>query len=645
MHPLADTGRVIAGRYRLQAPIGRGAMGVVWRARDQLLDRDVAVKEVKIAETLSDQERAHAYQRTLREAKTAARLNHPAVVTVYDVAEDGGRPWIVMQLVNAQSLDQVLAASGPLSPRRAAEMGRQLLSGLSVAHAAGVMHRDVKPSNVLLGDDDRAVLTDFGIATFQGDPKLTQTGMVMGSPGFTAPERIRGEDASPASDLWSLGATLFAAVEGHGPFEKRGGAVTTMSAIINEDAPDALTAGAMGPVIAALLRREPRDRPDAVRAARMITDVLPLLSDRTASSPAGYVPTAISASPQLDKTIAREPIGQAPAATGPPRDARSGPPAAAQPVPTAAQPFPGDQPFPSDQPVLGDQRYAPGSGSSARPAGPPPDFSSWYDPAPRSGSTSQQGYGPQPPSGAGYQSPSGYRPGPPAGRRQKSSSGLGWKIAIVLLALIGVGAGVATVLLLHHNNSGASGAPAGHTPTIPAPTASPPQIVTAINDQPPSPRPAGYATYSRPAGSGEKAGFTLAAPTSWTTSPSGHRTTITDPSVANTYLLVDLTPHTYLNDMLREAEYIRTQSVPNFPGYQELNLARLKIRGQPGAFWKFTWNDKGVPQTAIDLLYVAQTSAGPQSYALYMTAPTSIWNQAQLKSVFDEMIETFQPKT
>src|SRR5216683_221605 len=126
MHPLADTGRVIAGRYRLQAPIGRGAMGVVWRARDQLLDREVAVKEVHIAETLTDQERAHAYQRTLREAKTAARLNHPAVVTVYDVAEDEGRPWIVMQLVHAQSLDQVLAASGPLSPRRAAEMGRRL---------------------------------------------------------------------------------------------------------------------------------------------------------------------------------------------------------------------------------------------------------------------------------------------------------------------------------------------------------------------------------------------------------------------------------------------------------------------------------------------------------------------------------------
>ena len=398
MHPLADTGRVIAGRYRLQAPIGRGAMGVVWRARDQLLDRDVAVKEVKIADTLTNQERANAYQRTLREAKTAARLNHPAVVTVYDVAEDEGRPWIVMQLVDAQSLDQVLASSGPLSPRRAAEVGRQLLSALSVAHSAGVMHRDVKPSNVLLGHDDRAVLTDFGIATFQGDPKLTQTGMVMGSPGFTAPERIRGEDASPASDLWSLGATLFAAIEGHGPFEKRGGAVTTMSAIINEDAPEAPTAGALAPVIAALLRREPTDRPDAAEAARMITDVLPRLTDRPASSPGGYVPTAISASPPLrppeparppapqpgqtaldfgsaDKTISRDPAGQA---TAGPAGGQATP---EQTAPTAAQPVLGGS---SGWPT----GYSPGpSGyeSSPRPEVPPPDFSSWYDPSPRSG--------------------------------------------------------------------------------------------------------------------------------------------------------------------------------------------------------------------------------------------------------------------
>src|SRR5260370_18535660 len=160
MHPWADTGRVIAGRYRLQAPIGRGAMGVVWRARDLLLDRDVAVKEVQIADALSDDERANAYQRTLREAKTAARLHHPAAGTVYHVAEDEGRPWIVMQLVNAQSLDQVLATSGPLSARRAAAMGRQLLSALSGAPAAGGMHRAVNAGTALPGKYGRGGRTD-----------------------------------------------------------------------------------------------------------------------------------------------------------------------------------------------------------------------------------------------------------------------------------------------------------------------------------------------------------------------------------------------------------------------------------------------------------------------------------------------------
>src|ERR1700691_1694428 len=433
MHPLADTGRVIAGRYRLQAPIGRGAMGVVWRARDQLLDRDVAVKEVQIADTLTDDERANAFQRTLREAKTAARLNHPAVVTVYDVAEDEGRPWIVMQLIHAQSLDQVLATSGPLAPRRVAEIGRQLLSALTVAHAAGVMHRDVKPSNVLLGADDRAVLTDFGIATFQDDPKLTQTGMVIGSPGVNAPQRIRGGDASPAAHLWSLGATLCAAVEGHGPYEKRGGALTTMSAIINEDAPLAPSAGPLGAVIAALLRREPSDRPAAGQAARMIADVLPQLADRTGGTSAGYSPTALSASPAgAGQPGAGQPGAGQPGAgrfgagrfgAGWPGEAQpgavpasAGPPRVPQPnetgmdVASAEQTIPGEAPgleSGSTDPWGGQQASAPAAptesapalgdaaryGTSARPDAPAPDFSSWYDPSPRTGPAGAPGSG------------------------------------------------------------------------------------------------------------------------------------------------------------------------------------------------------------------------------------------------------------
>src|ERR1700744_4094004 len=293
------TGRVIAGRYSLQNPIGRGAMGVVWRARDQLLDRDVAIKEVVISALIGAEERRTAYQRTLREARTAARLSHRGVVTVYDVAEEDGRPWIVMELIPSQSLDQVLTVQGRLPAARVCAIGQQLLSALAAAHTAGVLHRDVKPSNVLIantkvGDawEERAVLTDFGIAQFEGDPRLTQTGMVMGSPGFTAPERIRGGDATPASDLWSLGATIYAAVEGRGPFELRGGAITTMSAIINEDAPVAPHAAQLAPLIAALLRRDPSARPTASAAARMFAQVLPQLSEaREEPPPMAHPPT------------------------------------------------------------------------------------------------------------------------------------------------------------------------------------------------------------------------------------------------------------------------------------------------------------------------------------------------------------------
>ncbi len=276
MHAMAGTGRVIARRYRLKEPIGRGAMGTVWRAWDEILDREVAVKELRISESLDPDERAKAYQRTHREARTAARLSHPGVVTVFDVAEEDGRPWIIMELVAARSLDQIISRDGPMPPHHAADAGRQLLAAVATAHAAGVLHRDVKPSNVLIAGSGRAVLTDFGIATFQGDPKLTQTGMVMGSPGFTAPERIQGNPATPASDLWSLGATLYAAVEGHGPFDRAGGAITTMSAIINSDPPPAPPAAGLGPVIDALLRRNPADRPDAATAARMLGSVGPL---------------------------------------------------------------------------------------------------------------------------------------------------------------------------------------------------------------------------------------------------------------------------------------------------------------------------------------------------------------------------------
>src|SRR5580693_772376 len=274
MHAVMGSGRLIAGRYRLQGQIGRGAMGIVWRGRDELLARDVAVKEVQITARASAAEAENIYQRTLREARAAARLSHPAVVTVFDVVEEDGSPWIVMELVHARSLDRVIIERGPLTPLQAAELGATLVGALASAHAAGVLHRDVKPSNVLVTDDGRVVLTDFGIAKFAEDPGNTQAGMVVGTPGFTAPERVRGGSATPASDLWSLGATLYAAVEGRGPFERPGGSMAIIAGVAAEEAPRAPSAGPLAPVIEALLSRDPAQRPDAARTSALLADAV-----------------------------------------------------------------------------------------------------------------------------------------------------------------------------------------------------------------------------------------------------------------------------------------------------------------------------------------------------------------------------------
>src|SRR5215472_4850338 len=263
MHSVPGSGHLVAGRYQLVDQIGRGAMGIVWHGRDQLLDRDVAVKQIVLSPLASQTQAEASFQRTLREARTAARLSHPSVATVFDVVEENGAPWIVMELIHAKPLDQVIAEDGPLPPARAAQLGLSLLDALTTAHASGVLHRDVKPSNVLIKPDGQAVLTDFGIATLQGDPGLTQAGMVVGTPGFAPPERIRGEAATPASDLWSLGATLYAAVEGRGPFERTGGVAAVCAGVVREEPPRAPSAGPLGPVIEALMRRDPAARPDA----------------------------------------------------------------------------------------------------------------------------------------------------------------------------------------------------------------------------------------------------------------------------------------------------------------------------------------------------------------------------------------------
>ncbi|HEY7430949.1 MAG TPA: serine/threonine-protein kinase [Streptosporangiaceae bacterium] len=270
MQGVTGSGRVVASRYQLLSKIGAGATGTVWRTRDLVLGRDVAIKEVHVPALMTEQDRRVRHERSLREARVAARLSHPGVVTVHDVIEAEGNPWIVMELVTGRSLAQLLANDGPVPPAWAAQMGAMLVGALASAHAAGIVHRDVKPANVLVTAGGRAVLTDFGMAFMAGDPHLTQVGMVMGTPGFCAPERIRGEPASPASDLWSLGATLYAAVAGYGPFDGRGTLMAVLASIVHDEPPIPARAGCLGPVIQALMRKDPAARPDAATASGLL---------------------------------------------------------------------------------------------------------------------------------------------------------------------------------------------------------------------------------------------------------------------------------------------------------------------------------------------------------------------------------------
>ncbi|MFC4050640.1 serine/threonine-protein kinase [Actinomadura syzygii] len=260
--------QTIAARYELVEVLGRGGMGAVWRARDRTLDREVAIKEVSLPPGLDEAQVARTYARTFREARSAARLDHPGIVTVHDVVEEDGRPWIVMQLVRADGLDKVIAREGPLPPGRVAAIGLDLLDALRAAHAAGVVHRDVKPGNVLL-TAERAVLTDFGIATVAGDETLTQAGAIVGSPAYLAPEQARHQKATPASDLWSLGATLYAAVEGRPPYQ-RPDVWGVMAAVLSDDPDPVRLAGPLTPVLHGLLRKDPGERLSPDEAGRLL---------------------------------------------------------------------------------------------------------------------------------------------------------------------------------------------------------------------------------------------------------------------------------------------------------------------------------------------------------------------------------------
>lgn len=296
------TGRLLADRYRLGEVLGRGGMGTVWRAVDETLGRTVAVKELRFPGNVDEDEKRRLVTRTLREAKATARIRTNGAVTVYDVVKEDDRPWIVMELVEGRSLSDAIREDGPLPPRRAAEVGLAVLDVLRAAHREGILHRDVKPSNVLIADDGRVVLTDFGIAQVEGDPSVTSTGMLVGAPSYISPERARGHKPGPPADLWSLGALLYAAVEGRPPYDK-GSAIATLTAVMTEPLEPPKVTGPLAEAIHGLLVKDPEKRLDDAGVRKLLNAAesapQPPAAERTRAIklPADPQPTPTSPTP------------------------------------------------------------------------------------------------------------------------------------------------------------------------------------------------------------------------------------------------------------------------------------------------------------------------------------------------------------
>ncbi|TDQ53076.1 protein kinase domain-containing protein [Actinorugispora endophytica] len=307
---------LLSGRYRLSRLIGEGGMGRVWEGVDELLDRPVAIKELTINEHLPPREIEVMRARMLREARSAAQLSHPSIITVFDVVEKDGFPWIVMELVRGQSLSEIIKEQGSISPERAANIGLQVAAGLAVAHQRGIVHRDIKPGNVLVAKGDRAVLTDFGIARLEGSSRLTRTGNLLGSPSYLAPEQARGEAAGPATDMWSLGTTLYAAVHGSPPFQ-RSTPMATLTAVVVDDVPPPLKAGPLRPLLEELLDKDPEGRPTVHEAAETLQQIVmeaprgalaapepPVRAERTMTIPVG----SVAAEPEVSENTDSLPV-------------------------------------------------------------------------------------------------------------------------------------------------------------------------------------------------------------------------------------------------------------------------------------------------------------------------------------------------
>ncbi|GHH48587.1 MULTISPECIES: serine/threonine-protein kinase [Streptomyces] len=594
-------GLLLSGRYRLVDSIGSGGMGRVWRAHDEVLHRAVAIKELTAALYVADSDQPVLLARTRAEARAAARINHSAVVTVHDVLEHDGRPWIVMELVEGHSLADAVKESGRVEPREAARVGLWVLRALRAAHAAGVLHRDVKPGNVLLSNDRRVLLTDFGIAQVEGDTTITRTGEIVGSVDYLAPERVRGHDPGPSSDLWALGATLYTAVEGRSPF-RRTTPLTTMQAVVGEEPEELTHAGPLAPVIAALLRKDPAERPGPEEAEQMLAEAA---EGRAPSSAQAYVPTEHVAtshesgeSPQApESSVPQGMYGPAHAAYGP-QGSYGGP----QGV-HGTQGGPGTPGASGGHAAYGSHGMHDTYGSQGRPA-------------PDSVATMNQ------PAVAGTQ------------RRKVSTLVL----VVILAALVG-GGGVAALLYADGwGNSSNSESSSDPSSSAPSPSAS------ATDDGKGNQTP-GTGTGGVPDGwerVEDPQGFSLVLPKGWKRQTENTQVDYT-PDNGEHFVRIAVddspdfdTPYTHLLDL--EEQLGRLQD------YRRVGLEENTFRDRPGALWDFTWTALAKdtefpgPRRASEQAYLSREGV---EYVIYMSAPAADW--ATAKEQFDTILRSWRP--
>jgi len=613
---MSPAGTLLNGRYRLLEPLASGGMGTVWRGQDELLGRPVAVKEVLLPPDLDAAGQDVLRRRTMREARAAARLRHPGVVTVYDVVEQAGRPWIVMELVRSRSLDGVLRERGPMSPAGAAHIGRLVLAALVAAHSAGVLHRDVKPGNVLLADDGRVVLTDFGIARLSGDATVTTTGSLVGSPSYISPERARGEQPGPESDLWSLGALLYTAVEGVPPFQREG-SLATLSAVLTEDVPVARRAGALWPVIHALLIKDPARRLTAAPARIML--------DRAAAAANQATPMA---TPPLGghKPGGQQPLGDRPTLPAP---AEPTAPTAADPV-VPVGPSPTTTPLP---PTYSRLRRADEPASTGPPATPPPAAK---QPAPA----------PQPATGRAPAGPAA--PTADIGPPRQPRSQRGWWLAAAVAVAGGVAAILALTTVRSDGGAGGQAAPSTRTTrsTAPSGQTQPPARSTTPTGRATAPAPTRSAPSARPATPSvpagfvryrDSTGFALAIPAGWQPVRKSQRVDFQEPS-GGRFLRIDQTDSPK-GDPVADWQGQEAVVSQRLPGYRLLRpIVRVDYRGWQAADWEFTWVSGGI---TIHVLNRNVVTSPTKAYALYWSVPQSQWDSS--RQIFDVAATTFQP--